>query len=242
MSPTAAMDDRLLLAEEVMLLMLPDTGKVCFGLENARYPLTGALLVELAIRGHVDVRHEEDTTYIRAARTDSGEAVDAPTDELLAVALTALDDEEHKVATFVENTFPKIAEAVLERLAERGIIERETTKTLWVFTTTKWPEKDSRPEAALRSSITDVLEGRTEPDERTGSIIALLSAAQKLNDLKPPLPWNKEIKKRAEAIAGSNWGSVAVSAAVESVTAAVTAAVSAVFIATTTTTATSFTP
>ena len=233
MSPTAAPDDRLLIAEEVMLLMLPDDGKLGSALENARYPLTGALLVELAARGYVDVREEKKTTYVRAAGHGSA---GLPDDGLLAAALTALGDKEHKVSRFVENEFPKIAEAVLDRLAGRGIVEKETTKSLWVFTTAQWPQKDSRPEEALRSDITDVLEGRADPDERTGGIIALLSAAGVLGSLRPPLPWSKEIKKRAEAIASANWGSAAVSAAVESVTYAVTAAVTAVFVATTATT------
>lgn len=232
MSTTAPLNNRLLIAEEVMLLMLPDSGKVAFELENARYPLVGALLIELATSGYLDVRQEKKTSWVKATGSRGGSA---PDDGLLAEALAALGDGEQKVSKFVENEFPKIAETVLERLVERGIIEREKTKSLWVFTTTQWPEKDPRPESALRSTITEVLEGQKDPDEHTGAIIALLSAAGVLDNLKPPLPWSKEIKKRATEIQNSNWGSVAVSAAVESVTYAVTAAVTAVFIATTAT-------
>lgn len=232
MSTTAPLNDRLLIAEEVMLLMLPDSGKVAFELGNARYPLVGALLIELATSGYLDVRQEKKTSWVKAVGSRGSSA---PTDGLLAEALAALGDDEQKVSKFVENEFPKIAETVLERLVERGIVEKEKTKSLWVFTTTQWPEKDPRPEAALRSSITEVLDGHRDPDEHTGVIIALLSAADVLDNLKPPLPWNKESKKRATEIQNSNWGSVAVSAAVESVTYAVTAAVTAVFIATTAT-------
>lgn len=234
--PTASpTNDDLLIAEEVMLLMLPDDGKTGSALTNARYPLTGALLVELAMRDLVEVREEKKTTHVRAT-SRSAVGYDEPTDGLLADALTALGNAEQKVSTFVENEFPKIDEVVLDRLVDRGILARETTKSLWVFTTAQWPEKDPRPEAALRSDITAALEGRADPDERTSAIIALLSAAGVLNHLRPPLPWSKEIKKRAAEIQSSNWGSAAVSAAVESVTSAVTATMTAVLAATTATT------
>lgn len=230
MSPMATRDDNLLIAEEIMLLLLPDNGKVGVELGYAHYPLTGALLAELAIRGHIDVRDDGKSTFVRAADDDSAPT---PGDSLLGETLAALGNDERTVPTFVESTFPKVAEKVLDRLVERGILDREKTTSLLVIPTTKWSTKDPRPEEALRSTITDVLEGRSEPEERIGAIIALLTGAEVLGRLKPSLPWNKETKRRAREIQDGNWGSTAVAEAVQQVAASVNASLTAA-IATTT--------
>lgn len=223
------MDDQLLIAEEVMLLVLPDNGKLGIEFSNAEYPLTGALLVELAMRGLIDIRSEDgsDTKHVRTADAASA------TDPLLADALAHLGEDEHEVSTLIGRLVPKIQDTVLERLADRGIIEREETKFLWVFPTTHWPEKNARPEAELRERVSEVLLGRAEPDERIGSIIALLSASQLIKHLRPPLPWDKTIEKRVKDIEKGTWSSAAVSAAVTSVMLAVTASMVAITAATT---------
>ncbi|MDN5585022.1 MAG: GPP34 family phosphoprotein [Brevibacterium sp.] len=227
------MDDRLLIAEEVMLLVLPDNGKLGIEFSSAEYPLTGAVLVELAMRGLIDIRSQgkSDKRYVRAVGASS------PSDPLLADALAHLGEDEHEVSSLIGRLVPKIQDTVLGRLAERGIIEREEARFLWVFPTTHWPEKNARPEAELRERVSEVLVGRAEPDERIGSIIALLSASQLIKQLRPPLPWDKTVEKRVKDIEKGSWSSAAVSEAVNSVMLAVTAAMVAITAATAATTA-----
>ena len=93
---------------------------------------------------------------------------------------------------------------VYEGLASRGIVEHVGEKRLGLFKSTRYPEKDHAPEAALLTKIQAALKGGPS-DARTTALIALLEAAGLLVKLFPAAD-----RTRARALAEDYWPSRAV--------------------------------
>lgn len=47
----------------------------------------------------------------------------------------------------------KLRDQVLARLAERGVLEADQNKVLGLFPVTRWPAKDARHEAEVRTAL-----------------------------------------------------------------------------------------
>ncbi|MPY79019.1 MAG: GPP34 family phosphoprotein [Actinophytocola sp.] len=206
----------MLLAEDLLLLSYDDDTGRKSGVGNLDYALAGAVLIELAERGRLDV-----TEKGRLTLTD-----DAPTGE------TVLDDWLGKAAKY-EGKKPKdavpslssgLADRLFAMLAERGILREEKGKVLGIFPTTRWPAQDTSHELALRERLRAVLVDGADPDERTAPLIALLSAVDAVGEVVDKHE-RKDAKQRAAQIAEGNWASAETKKAVEELTAAVVVAV-----------------
>jgi hypothetical protein len=93
---------------------------------------------------------------------------------------------------------------IYEDMAARGIVEHVGEKHLGLFTTTRYPEKDHGPEAAVRARIEAALRGGAA-DRRTTALIGLLHATGLLAKLFPDAD-----EARVRDLAGSHWPSRAV--------------------------------
>ena len=98
-------------------------------------------------------------------------------------------------------------------------------KVLGIFPVTRWTAKDARHEAEVRSALESVLKVGTSPDERTGALIALLSALNVVPKIVTDAVDKKALKQRAKQIAESDWAADAVKKAVAEMQAAVTTAI-----------------
>ncbi|GAA0034450.1 MULTISPECIES: GOLPH3/VPS74 family protein [Brevibacterium] len=192
------MDDELLIVEDLMLLLLADDGSQIAGSKVLHCALPAAILTELALTGRLEVHSHRRVggTRIHASRTNA----DPEIDPLLAEVLRAMGGSEHSAYGLVSALGLDVRQPVLDRLAARGLILRETRKILGVLPTTRWPSLDSRAEAALRDRVTAVLDRGRSPDARTAAIIALISAAGVYVQLSPRMPWNAEVAGRLKAI------------------------------------------
>ena len=192
------MEDELLIVEELMLLLLADDGSAIAGSKVLHCVLPGAVLAELALTGRLEVHSHRRVggTLIHAKRTTP----DPQIDPILAEALRAMGTREHSAYGLISGLDLDVRQPVLDRLAAKGIILRETKKVLGVLPTTRWPTLDVRAEAALRDRVTAVLDDGRLPDARTAAIIALISAAQVYVQLQPRMPWNAEVATRLKEI------------------------------------------
>ncbi|QNE15874.1 GPP34 family phosphoprotein [Pseudarthrobacter sp. NBSH8] len=73
---------------------------------------------------------------------------------------------------------------IYEGMASLGIVERVGERHLGLFRTTRYPEKDHAPEAALLKRIEAALGGGSS-DPRTAALIALLHSAEMLGKIFP---------------------------------------------------------
>ena len=210
-----------LIAEDLLLLLLDDdSGKLTL----TSYPQTvlgGALLVELATTGAVEV---EETTGVWHAARVRAVAGAAPQDPVLRTAYDVVAAKPRTARDLVDRLGRGTRDALAERLAARGVLERHDDRVLGLFPRTRWPAVDSGREQEVRRLLTAVLVQGVEPDERTGALVALLSAIDKQHLVVEHEGLSAgEVRKRAKQIAKGDWAAKAVRDAIVAATAAITA-------------------
>ncbi len=163
----------LTFAEEIMLLLLEDeSGRFVFVPEHsANCVLSGAVLMDLALRGKID------TDLKKLTVTDP-----SPTgDDLLDPTFQRLvDAEEQRDARYwveyCQRDAMAIRQGALDRLCRNGILEREENRFLWVFRSRRYPVRDDQPEREVKLRIMSILFSDEIPDPRDIAIIGLVDA------------------------------------------------------------------
>ena len=160
--------------EEILLLLLrDDDGKfVNVPQSSMDRAIAGAVLMELAMENRIDTDLENlivvDTTPVGDDLLDS------------TLAMIAEGSEDQKDARhWVEQTArqaPAIREATLDRLVERGILEREDDRFLWVFRSRRYPMVDGQAEREVKLRIMGVLFSNEIPSPRDVVVICLAHA------------------------------------------------------------------
>lgn len=217
-----------LIAEDLLLLLLEDDSGRLTHTTYLDVGIGGALLVELALGGTVEVVKGSGLWARSKVHPVLGPP---PGDPMLAEAMALVSERERTAQDLVGRLGKHRRDALLERLEGKGILQRQEDRVMGLFPRKRWPAVDSSHEADVRRQLGDALVRGVRPEERTAALVALLSAlglAHKVVD-REGLPAG-EVKKRAKALADGDWAAKAVKDAV----AAAQAAVTAVMVATTT--------
>lgn len=226
-----------MIAEDLLLLLTDDaTGRPQADSVKLPHALAGALLLELALAGKVDVAG--DNARVKAGRLVVTDA--SPTgDEILDEALATIREREGKKPQAVLSKLHKgLRDKLYERLADRGILRREQDKILGLFPRTSWPAGDQAHEQRVRAAIAEAVVHGRQAEARTGALISLLSAIDAVTKVVDPNAYGigkRELKRRAKAVAEQTWASEAVRKAVEAVNSTMTAAVIGASVTATTT-------
>lgn len=198
------------LAEDVLLLLTDDaTGRHQLDGSSLDTVLAGALLLELALAGRLDVRTRHGLlTRHRTVVLDPAPVGDPVLDD----ALVAAQDKDRSPQDLIRHLGTGLRRRLLERLAERGVLSLDADKVLGIFPRERWPAQDSTHEDQLRHRLHDVLVVGTTPDQRTGALVALLSAADRAHRVLADL--DRDQRRRAKArgaeIAEGAWAADAV--------------------------------
>lgn len=163
----------LTLVEEVLLLTLHDkdgsfVSVPAFSLE---YALSGAILMDLALQDRIDT--DLDKLMI-VDRTPTGDDLLDPVLERIADTPEPLSTQEWLNALALD-THP-IKEHALRRLVERGILERQEKKFLWVFGQRRYPVIDNKEQREAKLRILGILLSDEIPSSRDTVLIALADA------------------------------------------------------------------
>jgi hypothetical protein len=223
-----------LIAEDLLLLLLDDDSGKLSGTTYLDTGIGGAVLVELALSGFVDVV-KGSGIWARAKVVPT--VSDPPSDPFLLEALDVVRAKERTAQDLVNRLGKKRRDVLIERLRERGILEETEERVLGLIPRRRWPMVDGAHEDDVRRRLGDALIRGASPDDRTAALIAVLAAldlAHKVID-REGLP-AREVKKRAKEVAEGDWAAKAVRDSIAAAQAAVTAAVIASTAATTTTT------
>ena len=160
--------------EELMLLILDDEdGKFARVPDRQlRYALAGGVLMDLALENRID------TDLKQLMLVDAAPLGDSLLDPTLADIAAA--KETHDARFWVERTALRsadaIREAALDRLVERGILERQEDRFLWVFKSRRYPVIDDRLEREVKLRIMEILFSDEIPTPRDVVIIGLAHA------------------------------------------------------------------
>ncbi len=214
------MENTLSIAEEVLLLTLHDSDGTFIKVPDwtIRYALSGAVLMDLALRDRIDT----DLESLTVVNTD-------PTgDNLLDGLLSFIASETEPQSTrfWIERTAvhaESIREVALDRLVDRGILHREEHRFLWVFKSRRYPITDGAADKEVKLRIAEVLFTDTIPDPRdivliclahaTGILDSIFSRAQ-LRQVEDRVDQVRRLDLIGQAIAKAIWdieASIAVS-------------------------------
>jgi hypothetical protein len=222
-----------MLATDLLLLALDDDhgrvlSRAAIGLD---FGLAGALVMDLALQGNIDVRGDRVT----ATRTSSDDPLLG--DALRVIAATPGKNLPHWVR-HLSGALGGLRQRLLDRLVAQGTLEKREKRVLLLFHWNVYPEKDARVEHDIRARLDAVLLHGETPDAETACLIHL-AAACRVTDAIYPRDQHKAIKARIDAlgdagIAGANAvAGLVAQAETQAVTAATMAAITASTIAAT---------
>lgn len=216
MTATTGQADPTLAEDLLLLLFQPKSGTIA-GEGTLFYVLGGAVLADLSLRGQVKLAE--------AAGGGTGRletlGVRRPDDVLLRAAWDYVDEKPRRVQTVLAAVGPTLRMPVLDRLVDRGDLERTERRRLLLRTRTLTEGRTGR-RAQLLAQLRAVLVDGDEPTVRVAALTALLSGSGWLHQLQPEIPWTSAVIARAEELKQGSWGA---GAAAEAVTRTVTASV-----------------
>ena len=207
------------LPEEFLLIAYADDGTPLTDGTHLDNGLGGAVLLELALAGRVDIT---DKKVVVADRTPTG-------DPLLDAALTRITDEPkprrpgHWVSKFAKDTRP----LVLDKLVADGVLTTQRDKVLGLFPRTKFPSAygvEPPVETEARQRMLGAVERSGEVDARTGALCALVAATDLDRKVFADLD-RKRVKARLKEITEGAWAAQAVRKTIEEIQAAVMVAI-----------------
>ena len=181
-------------AEETLALLLDDkTGAFLpigkYALEHA---LVGGVLMDLAFADRIDTDPEK-LMIINASPTGNG---------MLDGVLQRIDssDVTRDTAAWLEiiseEQGESIQEQAIDSLVERGVLERQEEKYLWVFRARRYPMIDGELQREARQRVVGVLFSGDIPDPRDIALICIADACsllktvfgeKELDDIAPRL-------------------------------------------------------
>lgn len=191
------------LPEAVMLLLFnPRNGTIAGEGQLLMHTLGGAMLVELAVRGHIEV--DDRKRRVRAVGQ-------APEDLLLRGAWERIPESATGIRGLVVDIGSRSRESTLNRLVARGDISQEPYRLLGFIPTHALKGGDTGTRERLLVPVRTALVDGAEPDARTATLIAMLSASNNLPAMHADIPWSGEVYKRGKRFERGDWGAKATS-------------------------------
>jgi hypothetical protein len=220
---------KLTLAEELLLLLLrDDTGRPIVDGTRLGAALAGSAVVELTLAGSLRLTEQDEPGVKKGRLVATGVPA---TDPRLAELLTVADGRKPKDAVSRLSGFgswrnhaKNLKDALLEDLAEAGILREEHGRALGLFPTTVWKPGDPGAEAEIVIRIRAAVVGGGEPDERTAALISLVQAVDALPKIIPDVD-RRAVKRRGKEISEGDWAAPAVRKAVQDVNAVMIAVI-----------------
>ncbi|MCJ1715397.1 GPP34 family phosphoprotein [Curtobacterium sp. VKM Ac-2922] len=213
------MAEQLTVPQAFALLLTEPDGRRAVDASRFDAGLAGAVLADLALRGAVSLDGKL-VRVVNGAPVGNG-VLDA------VVGTIAASGTPRKAKWWVSKLGGRqLRDDVAAELVQAGLLTEQQRKTFGIFPSTAYPERDGRPEMALRTTVLEVLDGRTTPTPFTAATIALLDATGSLRQ-----QFGKVDKARVQDITLGTWASPAVKAVLQDIQ--TTAAMAGVLAATT---------
>jgi hypothetical protein len=207
------------LMEELLLLAYDDDGTPLTDGTHLDNGLGGAILLELALAGRVDI---EDKRVVVLEPTPVGEPL--ADDGLAEIAASSRDRKAgHWVTRLAKHARPR----VLATLVADGVLTVEKDRVLWVFPRKKYPPvSGAEPvaEAEARRRMRDAILGTGPVEPRTAALCALVAAVDLDRKVFADLD-RKQVQARLKEIGEGAWAATAVRKTIEEIQAAVMIAI-----------------
>jgi pimeloyl-ACP methyl ester carboxylesterase len=207
------------LAEELTLLAYADDGTPLTDGTHLDNGLGGALLLELALAGRVDVRDKKVVVL------DPAPTGDPLVDE--ALARIAAEPKERRPGAWVTRLAKQARPRVLDKLVADDVLTVEKDRVLGVFPRKKYPAVNGvEPvaETQARQRLRTAVLGSGPVETRTAALCALVAATDLDRKVLADLD-RRRIQARLKEIGEGSWAAIAVKKAIEEIQAAVMVAI-----------------
>ena len=146
--------------EEIILLLLRDEDGRFIQVPtwSMDYAVAGAILMDLAMENRID------TDLHNLILIDSTPLGDPVLDPVLAQIANGESHDSRYWVEQISRSGPDIREQTLGRLVEKGILENEDDRFLWVFRSRRYPSVDGEAEREVKLRIMNVLFSDEIPD------------------------------------------------------------------------------
>jgi Golgi phosphoprotein 3 (GPP34) len=207
------------LAEELLLLAYDEDGTPLTDGTHLDNGLGGAVLLELALAGRIDV---EDKRVVVLDRRTVGEPL---ADE--ALAKISAEPRGRKPGHWVTRLARQARPHVLQKLVADGVLTVEKDRVLWVFPRTKYPSASGRlpaAEAAARQRMRDAILGAAAVQPHTAALCALVAATGLDRVVFADLD-RKRVEARLKELGEGSWAADAVRKSIEEIQTAIMVAI-----------------
>lgn len=162
---------KLNLLEEYLLLALDDEkGKFVIDSTRLHFGFAGAVLLELALRGKIQVEGEQlilnDRNY--EPEMSVNKMIDIIREQDKPTLKKSIEILARKSADIKNDT--------LQRLISKGILKKEEHKVLWIIPYDKYPTSNLTPENKVRKRLDDVINEHTAVDPHDLMLLSLIDA------------------------------------------------------------------
>lgn len=172
--------------------------------------LGGAALVELAAGGHVQLEPGAALLGPRARPVVGA----PPEDPVLRRAWRRMPGTATGLRTLVVRIGPSLREVVVDRLVERGVLDRRRRRLLGLIPTTSLHDAGTGERERLLAPVRAALVDGEPTDARTAALAGLLSASDALPALHADIPWSSAVHRHSKAFERGDRGANAASQAV----------------------------
>jgi Golgi phosphoprotein 3 (GPP34) len=207
----------LLIAQELLLVAYREDGTARGKATELDMALGGALLVELALSGNVELAEKD---VVAAGQRQ------VPAHPELAGALTAIATKPRRPKSWVQRLSKGARRRLLDDLVAQNVLAEQRYRRLGVLPARRYPAVDPGPRLAIETRLRAAVIDGADPDERTAALASMLSAAG-LERRAFPQDDRKLVKRRLKEIAEGDWAAAAVRKAIRAAHAATMAAVNA---------------
>jgi hypothetical protein len=207
------------LAEEFVLIAYADDGTPLTDGTHLDNGLGGAVLLELALAGRVDIADK------KVILVDSRPTGDPLVDN--AAVRIAEDTKPRKPGHWVSKFAKETRPLVLDKLVADGVLTMRTDKVLGLFPRKKFPAAygvEPPVETDARQRMRAAVAGSGAVDPRTGALCALVAATDLDRKVFADLD-RRQVKARLKEIGDGAWAAQAVKKTIEEIQSAVMVAI-----------------
>jgi hypothetical protein len=207
------------LAEEFLLLAYDEDGTPLTDGTHLDNGLGGAILLDLALAGRVDV---VDKRVVVLERQTLGEAL---ADEALARIIA--EPRSRKPGYWVTKLAKRARPRILEKLVADGVLTVEKDRVLWMFPRLKYPSASGEPpavEAEARRRMRDAILGSGPAEPHTAALCALVAATELDRKVFADLD-RRQVKARLKEVGEGSWAAEAVRKTIDEIQAAIMIAI-----------------
>ena len=224
------MDIELNLLEKYLLIALDDEkGKFVNDSVYLHYGFAGAILLEMAIRDKIEINGE--VIKLKEKSTEKEVALNKAIELFNQERAMNSKDYISKLAKKAS----ELKNDTLQRLINKGILEKKEDKILWIFPNDKYPTQNNSPENKLRNRLNEVVLQSKKPEAEDIMLLSLINISGLTKEaFRDASEDRKAIKNKIEAMTSDIKLSQVINSSIREIQAAIMIAIATAVVITTT--------